>query len=1380
MAVINTNTKALFSQNALKLSGNSMSKAMEQLSTGKRINTAGDDAAGLAISTRMTTQIRALNQAVRNAGDAISMIQTAEGATNEITNMMQRMRELAIQAINDTNSNEDRSYLDLEFQQLKQEIVRVAEMTEWNGFNVLDGTAGERVGEMPVYKATSVSLSGDTFINPSTLIVPEGDDAGEVQLVTFAQGSGDFNAGILKINLPDALEAEPISVSITAAEAYSANNAGGMAVILNKIATTLEGTSYFSGTSGRTVEVVGTTQLKLTFTADDGDLQSDSVVLPRNELTGIGFSSAPAALAAVAVTSLDESFDNNGEFLVAGRLNVSVVDASTVNATFTTLDGEEIELVAARDGGRVTFAVTSANPASLNALANNRRVFTEELTYTFRDIDANELDPSDVTAGVFTGDFRQFGATISVDGGIPALRSGDLRINGIDIGPSYPADDTLSPPANAAGSAIAKAAAINRKAADVGVTVGEIQTLTVVGIPKPGVITVGGVAVEITSKEDTGPKAAAKIAAALRASDTFGQDTGRIISHASGGSVITVEFPVSDRDAGKITIQPGSTRITAVVDVVQEYSTASQGTGVFAKVNQNVVSGRSMSASSVVEGSIWINGYASANITTVLNNTRETRQQVASAINAITHLTGVKAVDTGVDEKGITLIATDGRNIEVRFDTTANVNVFGERVGLRQGVQAATISLESKIPTPVVLSSSPTGDISRVGFSEGNFTRNESVFNTAPRPIVEAPTSELQAINIAQSAAADSTFGVTVNGTRVEVDVTTGDTAAEIRDALIAAINNNSTRVTAVAGRTESELLLEGDTPGVDFTFSVTDTAGISSVYALQASRTADVKALGQDDLVINGIEIRAARASDDTQSDTTSLSSDRASSAIAIAAAINDHSYETGVRALANPAIIKGVNEDVGELTTNTDTSLPTGNYNLYVNGVTVPVYMVEGEDPEPRREKVVDAINARFGQHGVSASNNGYGVTLESDGRNLSVWFNGSIEGLTAASFGLDQGGAVSQESRVTITTAGVTAGSTVSIKANGVEASYTVTAGDSASDIATGLQSALDTLVGQTGSAGFLSNLSVSTVSGTSFTVTSNVAGIPFEIGEAIITPATAGTSTNFSVAVSTVTENSYGNGEITAIRPQSDGSSMTDTEIEDLVANSRMARTVYGTVRLVSDAALLPKIPSPIGAPPSDQLDKLRATGEPFTIAVGDKGFRFDSNFMALGFQEGTFGGKSSEAMEPPKVGRLAFQVGASAQQLITIDLADFGKNGSITNEITGDVDLNVEDRTSRINTRLGAEQVLQMLDESMDKVNATRAQMGAVMNRLQYAMDNLSNVSMNQEASRSQIMDADYAKASTDLAKSQIMQQAATAVLAQANMSQQSVLQLLQG
>jgi len=115
MTVINTNIKALYAQTALQRAGNELGTAMAQLSSGKRINSAKDDAAGLAIATRMTQQVRSLNQAVRNAGDAIGMVQTAEGATNAISDMLQRMRELAVQAINGTNSEQQRGYLDLEF-----------------------------------------------------------------------------------------------------------------------------------------------------------------------------------------------------------------------------------------------------------------------------------------------------------------------------------------------------------------------------------------------------------------------------------------------------------------------------------------------------------------------------------------------------------------------------------------------------------------------------------------------------------------------------------------------------------------------------------------------------------------------------------------------------------------------------------------------------------------------------------------------------------------------------------------------------------------------------------------------------------------------------------------------------------------------------------------------------------------------------------------------------------------------------------------------------------------------------------------------------------------------------------------------------------------
>jgi len=139
------------------------------------------------------------------------------------------------------------------------------------------------------------------------------------------------------------------------------------------------------------------------------------------------------------------------------------------------------------------------------------------------------------------------------------------------------------------------------------------------------------------------------------------------------------------------------------------------------------MTGRAMSGTSVVKGTVFINGYASADITTVLNNSRETRANVVRAINLISDKTGVKAIDTGVDAKGITLTAADGRNIEVSFETNANADDFGSRIGLRKGVQSSTISLESKIPAPVVLTSDSTGDIKRAGLITGNFSKNEAL-----------------------------------------------------------------------------------------------------------------------------------------------------------------------------------------------------------------------------------------------------------------------------------------------------------------------------------------------------------------------------------------------------------------------------------------------------------------------------------------------------------------------------------------------------------------------------------------------------------------------------------------------------------------------------
>ena len=142
MAVVNTNIAASIAQAALAKNERALGNAMEQLSTGKKINSASDNAAGLAISTRMTSQIRGLDQAIRNAYDAVSMVQTAEGALDEITAMLQRMRELALQSGTGTTDSSDRSYLNAEFTALRAEVDRIATNTEWNGRPILNGNAG--------------------------------------------------------------------------------------------------------------------------------------------------------------------------------------------------------------------------------------------------------------------------------------------------------------------------------------------------------------------------------------------------------------------------------------------------------------------------------------------------------------------------------------------------------------------------------------------------------------------------------------------------------------------------------------------------------------------------------------------------------------------------------------------------------------------------------------------------------------------------------------------------------------------------------------------------------------------------------------------------------------------------------------------------------------------------------------------------------------------------------------------------------------------------------------------------------------------------------------------------------------------------------------
>ena len=159
---VNTNTASLNVQKNLNRASDALSTSMTRLSSGLKINSAKDDAAGLQIATRMTSQLRGQNMAIKNANDGISMAQTAEGALQESSNILQRMRELSVQARNGSNSTEDQTALNTEFQEMSKELTRIATATNLNGINLLDGSAGT-TGQVLIQVGSNTTADVDTI-----------------------------------------------------------------------------------------------------------------------------------------------------------------------------------------------------------------------------------------------------------------------------------------------------------------------------------------------------------------------------------------------------------------------------------------------------------------------------------------------------------------------------------------------------------------------------------------------------------------------------------------------------------------------------------------------------------------------------------------------------------------------------------------------------------------------------------------------------------------------------------------------------------------------------------------------------------------------------------------------------------------------------------------------------------------------------------------------------------------------------------------------------------------------------------------------------------------------------------------------------------------
>jgi len=461
MSVINTNTKALAAQGSLSNVNNKLAVSMERLSTGLRINSAKDDAAGLAITNRMTSDIRGFAVAIRNANDGLSMAQTAEGAIGQVTDMLQRMRELSVQASNGSMNADNRAASQLEVAQLKAQIDDVAKQTNFNSIKLLDGSAGAiklqtgvRAGELMTMSVDSVQTK-DIGLGSRASLTFTGfsGTAGSLAKNTAA---GDLVLNGVTIRASSAADdtlssSDKSSSAIAKAAAINASSAqSGVVAVLGN--TTVGGTAMTGAGGAGAITINGVATASITTTSDMGANRALAV------------SAINAISAQTGVRAVDTGDVNKGVVLVADDArNITVAFGGAQSAAFTGVGAASVYT------GTYQLSSTTNAPITVSSSSNGNLV----------------------NAGLTAGNYSaNVSAMTSVDRAVAAaapsttttglLQAGTLRINGTSIVAASTADDPASADTNAAGtaitsstkaaSAIAIAAAINKATATTGVT----------------------------------------------------------------------------------------------------------------------------------------------------------------------------------------------------------------------------------------------------------------------------------------------------------------------------------------------------------------------------------------------------------------------------------------------------------------------------------------------------------------------------------------------------------------------------------------------------------------------------------------------------------------------------------------------------------------------------------------------------------------------------------------------------------------------------------------------------------------------------------------------------------------------------------------------
>jgi flagellin len=376
--VLNTNIDSLIAQNALSTSGNQLQTSLQQLSTGLRINTAADDAAGYAIVQGMTSQIDGLNQASQNANDGVSLAQTASGAMQEVTNDLQSMRDLAVESLNASNSSADRSDLNAQFSQLMNDINSVAAQTQFNGVTLLDGSfqgatfqvganAGQSITIGAISSASASSIG--TYYNGATSVAGTVKTPAGASITTTAGTAGAYNATNLaaSTDLGTAVAGSSVTLTVnvdgTSYTTIAVTLSGTKATDLKSIAAAVNQALSSAGGLVATVNSTGTgIQLNGTEAAGAGDVVKFSVA-SATDASGNAIAAGTITANSAAITTdlgLDSS-DTVGAYTPTGGTATTTSSAQYLSGlNVTTVDNSNLTLISI-DNALQQLATSSAD-----------------------------------------------------------------------------------------------------------------------------------------------------------------------------------------------------------------------------------------------------------------------------------------------------------------------------------------------------------------------------------------------------------------------------------------------------------------------------------------------------------------------------------------------------------------------------------------------------------------------------------------------------------------------------------------------------------------------------------------------------------------------------------------------------------------------------------------------------------------------------------------------------------------------------------------------------------------------------------------------------------------------------------------------------------